>query len=304
MSFGKGTVFVLGAGFTKGFFPAAPLLLDDYNVQDLEGSPPAFPAAWPIVRAELNSRTDNKVNLERLMTRLSGRMPYDRQRGAEAELPLLLARIEELFLDRLFCATGVLSPDQSLLERFSRHCIRAETTCITFNYDEALDRVLWQVFPRRVSSGWWNPDRGYGFPCRPSETVLHTGLGLNGPTAMSLLKLHGSINWHATLGHPRPYEVSAIVHHAEWAMSDRPTSYIAEGQKISRASPVHRASGADEGRVSRTPRPQRPLVACFRGAGGGRPTRIHRLLATDDGCGRGLSVQGSVARRPHQHNGR
>jgi hypothetical protein len=35
MPFGRGTVFVLGAGFTKGFFPNAPLLVDNYDVRGL-----------------------------------------------------------------------------------------------------------------------------------------------------------------------------------------------------------------------------------------------------------------------------
>jgi hypothetical protein len=48
---------------------------------------------------------------------------------------------------------------------------------------------------------------------------------------MYLFKLHGSLNWHATLGHPRPYEVSAIVHHAEWSHSDRPSVYLAQAKQ-------------------------------------------------------------------------
>ena len=220
MPFGTGTIFVLGAGFTKGFYPAAPLLVDDYNVRSLlSASSDSFlsGAACAILQTELDSRTDNKVNLERLMTRLASRMPYDRWHEADADLPLLLTRIEEEFRRRLDSATGVVSPSASVLERFARHCVREKTTCITFNYDDALDRALWAEKPERPQPNYhWNPDRGYGFPCRPSETVLHTDINLNGPTAMYLYKLHGSLNWHATLGHPRPYEISAIMHHAPW----------------------------------------------------------------------------------------
>jgi SIR2-like domain len=235
MSFGKGTVFVLGAGFTKGFYNRAPLLVDEYDVSTLLGPSSSgllSENARRIVQAELDSRADGKVNLERLMTRLSGGMPYDQWHEADADMPLLLSRIEDLFRKRLDDATSVLSPSSFLLERFASHCVREKTTCITFNYDEVLDRALWKEQPARPQpNGHWNPDRGYGFPCRPSENVLHTELKLNGPTAMQLLKLHGSLNWHATLGHPRPYEVSAIVHHAAWAATDRPSVYLTEAEQ-------------------------------------------------------------------------
>jgi hypothetical protein len=233
MPFGKGTVFVLGAGFTRGFYGNAPLLVDNYDVLSLLGPSTGILSGITqrIVKAELDRRTDGKVNLESLMTRLSGRMPYDRKHGIEAELPLLLARIEDLFLKRIESAIGPALATPSMLQRFARHCIREETTCITFNYDDALDRVLYAESQPRPGSPQWNPDRGYGFPCRPSETALHTDIRLKAPTAMRLLKLHGSINWHATLGHPRPYEVSAIVHHAEWATTGRPSMYITEAQQ-------------------------------------------------------------------------
>jgi hypothetical protein len=219
MPFGQGTVFVLGAGFTKGFFPAAPLLVDKYDLDDL-ASPSngvVSESATLILQAELNSQPDGKVNLERLMTRLSGGMPYDRQRGVERELPLLLERVQQEFVSRLTRATGPISEHQSTLLRFARHCIREKTTCITFNYDEVLDRTLWAASSGEGQSGdRWNPESGYGFPCRPSAAVLGPHFVLNAPTAMHLLKLHGSINWHATLGHARPYDASAIVHHSEW----------------------------------------------------------------------------------------
>jgi hypothetical protein len=152
MSFGQGTVFVLGAGFTRGFFAKAPLLVDDHDVRSLVGPSSAgilSGAVRKIVEAELDSRTDNKVNLERLLTRLAGRMPYDRRHEADADLPLLLTRIEDQFSKRLDNATHVVSPSAPVLDRFARHCVREKTTCITFNYDDVLDRALWAENPTR-----------------------------------------------------------------------------------------------------------------------------------------------------------
>jgi hypothetical protein len=114
-----------GAGFTKGFFPNAPLLVDTYNVRGLlESAERALSDhAKRVLLSELDSRTDGRVNLERLMTRLTGRMPYDRQRGSEEELAWLLAKLTDLFVSRL---TDTIGPDPEipeLLKAFARRCL-------------------------------------------------------------------------------------------------------------------------------------------------------------------------------------
>jgi hypothetical protein len=221
MSFGTGTVFVLGAGFTKAFIAKAPLLVDKYDVRGWLGSlgKGLSSHAERVLESELKSRTGGRVNLERLMTRLSGRMPYDRRLVGESELPLMLEKLTDGFLVLLNKAMDATPRNEDLLvlERFARHCVREKTDCITFNYDDLLDKTLWLLNPVRGKDHGWNPDRGYGFACRPSHSVLHTPVGLNGPTDMSLLKLHGSINWYVPLGHPSPFEVDAIRHHSAWA---------------------------------------------------------------------------------------
>src|SRR5262249_28582098 len=152
-----------------------------------------------------------RTNLERLWTRLEGRMPYDRSRGAQRDFEWLRDRIRQLFLRRL--ETGIEGEPchPSELQRFARHCIKQKCTCITFNYDTLLDRALWEANPTEISEGSsWTPDRGYGFPCRTSEHAVLAGKAVGGPSTMLLLKLHGSLNWRVRVGQPRPYMVDDI----------------------------------------------------------------------------------------------
>lgn len=65
---------------------------------------------------------------------------------------------------------------------FAQKIVKAGDTIITFNYDDSLDREL-----RR--SGVWNVSSGYGFPLGSEE----------GASQVTLLKLHGSVNWLISL---------------------------------------------------------------------------------------------------------
>jgi hypothetical protein len=78
MNFGKGTVFVLGAGFARAFLQDAPLLVDHWYGNELRKKFANFPDALAMLDAELNdSHHPEQINIERLMTRLAGGMSYD-----------------------------------------------------------------------------------------------------------------------------------------------------------------------------------------------------------------------------------
>jgi hypothetical protein len=53
VDFGKGTVFVLGAGFTRAVLPNSPLLVDDYDIEPLLGKYKAFPDASEVLKSEV-----------------------------------------------------------------------------------------------------------------------------------------------------------------------------------------------------------------------------------------------------------
>src|SRR5712691_6820468 len=95
------TVFVLGAGFTKALLPDAPLLIDDFDSAGLAAQFTAFKHATRMLELERKLTGHDKINLERLMTRLDGRMPYDSEMGAEHEFSLLLDELKRRLLERL-----------------------------------------------------------------------------------------------------------------------------------------------------------------------------------------------------------
>ncbi|MEX0614152.1 MAG: hypothetical protein WD229_18680 [Pirellulales bacterium] len=230
-TFGKGTVFVLGAGFTKAFLSGAPLLVDDYYGAQLRAKFRDFPHACAILDMELSqgSHPAGLIDLERLMTRLAAGMPYDQATGASHEFTLLLSELKQAFVRRLRAAKAELTDSDRDLQVFAAHCIRHRIHCITFNYDDVLDRALWKQFPRYVPEAWC-PDWGYGFPCQISEACVrdvHTdfepssfaqepALSDDGTSPIFLLKLHGSVNWRIALGHAKPYAMEALRHHEDW----------------------------------------------------------------------------------------
>jgi hypothetical protein len=215
----SGTVFVLGAGFTKAFLPQAPLLIDDYGGDELKQKFARFPEVLALLEMEL-ALPDHRpgwINLERLMTRLAGGMPYDFRTGADKPLAMLLSAIKQAFVRRLSEAKRSDSSIPGDLWLFAGHCVQNRINCVTFNYDDLLDEALWKSLRRYDPRSAWSPDWGYGFPCRISESCVTGPPSIpGGPGPVLLLKLHGSVNWRIPLGHPRPYAVEAITHHETW----------------------------------------------------------------------------------------
>jgi hypothetical protein len=216
-------VFVLGAGFTKAFLPYSPLMVDDYEGDILALKFKDFPYASRVLDWERSRNERGEINIERLMTRLEGLMPYDFDHKADEELGMLLVELKRSFIRRIQLARekGGYSRD---LESFARYCISNGITCITFNYDDVLDAALWKVAGALspVSEPYWNPDGGYGFFCRPSLCAVEdTSVQMDIKPAMHLLKLHGSINWYPRRGYLQPYSVDAIMHHEKWFWPDK-----------------------------------------------------------------------------------
>lgn len=73
--------------------------------------------------------------------------------------------------------------EANLYANFAQKIVNPGDTVITFNYDDSLDREL-------KRAGKWDLSTGYGFP------FGNAGI----PSAVLLLKLHGSSNWIVSLG--------------------------------------------------------------------------------------------------------
>ncbi len=219
------TVFVLGAGFTRAFFPEAPLLVDRYDIDPLLTKYQGFDLALRVLELEKERAEKGKINIERLLTRLEG-MPYDRE-DAHLQFNALKSDVHRVFQDRLNAATTRGSGHPNAICSFARHCIKNSVTCLTFNYDDVLDQALARtVLPTPISAHfedkYWHPDGGYGFFCQSSASCIgENSWGGNISTSMNLLKLHGSINWRIRLGSAKPYPLGAIVHHESWGAHER-----------------------------------------------------------------------------------
>lgn len=218
------SVIVLGAGATKAFLPAAPLAEDDYNLEHLSNQFRGFPYAYKLLELERLRRSNGTINIEQLMTRLQGRMPYDSV-DAIAQQSLLLSELMREFMRKInFARQNEFHKDE--LAAFAYMCVDKGVTCITFNYDDVLDQALWEVKPLQKANPWhvpprhWHPDGGYGFFIRPSSVAVHESVTYMNITSMLLLKLHGSINWYPRKGERPPYNLDALHHTEDWFTRD------------------------------------------------------------------------------------
>jgi hypothetical protein len=213
-------VFVLGAGFTKGFIPDIPLLVDQHEVDDLIEEFKGLSECDAVRILESERGSDGKLDLERLMTRLHGGMPYDRETG-RAVHRVLLQRVTARFVKSLNAAVEGNREVPGLRE-FARHCFFTGSHCVTFNYDDALDFALWYVrqfayvHVAAMVEQYWHPNGGYGFFCRPGVSTVRDTLAMMDPTRLLLLKLHGSVNWFPSRGAPSPYRAQDVYHYEAW----------------------------------------------------------------------------------------
>ena len=235
MSDKKTIVFVLGAGFTRSFIEHAPILKDRFSFTPLlnKFNQKDFPYAHRILRMEeARQLRDDRMDLERLMTRLDGCMPHDYSNRSLTELDLLYRDIKKEFFDKLYMARALQGDTlPASLLKFAAECVTNKISCITFNFDDFLDQALYEA---RKSFGasteteisgdsylnQWNPLDGYGFFCKPADSLVSGGGFGASPSSMLLLKLHGSLNWRLKLGTPLPAPLDTIVHFAKWTYTN------------------------------------------------------------------------------------
>jgi len=94
--------------------------------------------------------------------------------------------------------------------QFAESIVRPGDVVISFNYDDSLERELKRV-------GKWDISRGYGFDL---GSVIE-------PSAVLILKLHGSINWLVSLfGGATPGSVFAVPGNS--SLGDRPVIHRAD----------------------------------------------------------------------------
>lgn len=192
------SVLVLGAGFTKAFFPNAPLLVDDWGLDRLQEKLSGLQHVQKLLDEEIRREGSGVANLERLFTRVTSTLPYETGEEVEAEYRVLRSELKTALRARLESVRDSTPSDGSFY-RLAEMCVKNRIDCVTFNYDDTLDRALWEVEETLTLDEdqlFWHPDGGYGFYCAPAYSTVRgaTGEVMDEPTNL-LLKLHGSLNW-------------------------------------------------------------------------------------------------------------
>jgi hypothetical protein len=208
------TVLVLGAGFTRAVVPAAPLMVGDFGVPALLAEFASLNSARSVLQNAVIPGTPGHVNLEDLLTRLMG-LPFDTT-DARHEFALLTSRLLNQVVGRLDAAKTA-RVDETSVRRLASAICTAGASVVTFNYDDVLDKALYEMYvPNDPSPQHWHPDGGYGFLCQPSwVTVAQNAIWMN-KCATFLLKLHGSLNWRCRLGDVGPRNPAHVLHHEPW----------------------------------------------------------------------------------------
>jgi hypothetical protein len=104
--------------------------------------------------------------------------PGSRAASLGVTRPCLLSDLKEALRDYF---DSIRSTPTPLYDRLA-HILRQGDVVITFNYDLGVERAL-------RAAGLWDIRTGYGFPIEGGEQ----------PSAVEVLKLHGSTNWRALL---------------------------------------------------------------------------------------------------------
>lgn len=212
----KDTVLVLGAGFTHALSDEAPLLHWDLRdfARDLKEKYRNFPPVLKILRS---LKIDGKINIETLLSRLYSGMPYDGAYLPDGDRNVLYDDIYNHFLNVLR-KIEIDSGKTAILAKFAKYVIEKEITCITFNYDTVLDQALWEYKRSNaiIPEKYWHPDGGYGFFCRPAESLTSDQSISKDVTSTLLLKVHGSLNWKIKKGFQKPYPLDALIHEERW----------------------------------------------------------------------------------------
>ncbi len=207
-------ILVLGAGFTRAFFPNAPLLVDDFGLSHFTAKYAGFPHASRLMKAEARRQPDGLVDIERFLSRLESTMPHDA--GALDELAALSTDLTTRLHERVREGTrGQVDPPE--LGAFARYVVDLDINCITFNYDDVLDYALWDYGKIEADSSvsdqrFWHWDTGYGFVCRSGASIVTAVDPVIRPSTMRLLKLHGSLNWRTVLGSREQPAPGAVYH--------------------------------------------------------------------------------------------
>lgn len=115
--------------------------------------------------------------------------------GRFEDLPFDLQELRRQIVTYIYLAVMQGNVQHAVLKLFTDHLLRPGDIVITFNYDLALERYLFQNF-------MWYPKDGYGVQFHGMPDIAENFK--NRTSGIHILKLHGSVNWRGAsfLGMP------------------------------------------------------------------------------------------------------
>ena len=176
--------YVLGAGASRDIGYPFARSMGSGLFSWMERNKPSGPYDFRWAAKSLRERFDDVEDIETLLTNIEKTIKQSRRSLqkrvqcaglANHDRPALLVALRQWF-----CA--IRRKSAGTYRSFARHVVKPGDCIITFNYNVSLDREL-------KRAGLWKLGDGYGFQVN----------GFDGGSQIRLLKLHGSINWLASM---------------------------------------------------------------------------------------------------------
>lgn len=196
-------VYIFGAGFSRNFnqemFPLVSDFLSAAKAHSAYEPEQKHQELALVIRRYFGS--DTYQNIEKVMSFLAGSPLYNRQIPLEHR-SIVYDELVEIIVRVLFTASREKAETkfiQATYERFAQLLNETESTVITFNYDCLLERLLRDVgWQRYYGYGLHIPLTHEAMPTPPhtySNQSYSEDMDTDPTSRVTVLKLHGSINW-------------------------------------------------------------------------------------------------------------
>ena len=201
------TVFILGAGFSRGYNPNdVPLINKFLDIAEKKNFLKPDEEHKELVEfIEKYFGDYHCVNIETLASFLTTELVPDIEQKYEYREKLYKQLVGIIIRT---CGWLHKNPDnegvKETFQKFADKLVENKINVVTFNYDLILDNLL-------KDTKKWSPDSGYGVEMKLAEIPTYSEKGMGqSKSEMFYLKLHGSLNWGRSIL-PDPYKGDKIV---------------------------------------------------------------------------------------------
>jgi len=213
-------VFILGAGFSKGYNSKNMPLINEFLkiAEDKSILKPAEKHQELIGFIETYFGDYHNVNIEKLASILTIELVPDYSHKREYR-ERLYRQLIDIIIEVLYTSYRCPENEQikEIYQKFGDKLVENNINIITFNYDLILDNIL-------KNTSRWSIANGYGFNMKgwdlkyidPTTFIMPL---INPQSTTAYLKLHGSLNWGKCIV-PDPYEGKEIVVNAGGCLPD------------------------------------------------------------------------------------